>query len=235
MRKFGLLAIAGITLAACASTPGTTPEATTPPSPATPPAASADEVPAPPSGALPDAAIWRDEGDGHLRHIPSGAICPSNWGSFNRTDNVEFKSDGSDVGCGYFSEELYTTLTFYIYRNSEPMDQEFAAVMDLVKNRVPVHEDTDFPGLGPSSSGGFSYLSDAIEFKNSVGAKIRSAALLTEHFGWRLKMRVTYPAEFAAQIETIAGTMLLGQYENIMPGGVAPVAPDAPPALNQKT
>lgn len=185
--------------------------------------------------ALSDDEIWRSEDDGNLRHIQSGGICPQNWGSFERTQNVIYDQNGSDVGCNYVSNDLYTDLTFYFYRNDEPLEQEFAGVMDIVKNRHPASKDSALPNINVPGSQAFSYLSDAIEFSNSNGIKLRSGALLTEREGWRVKMRVTYPADFAAQIETIAPTMLLGQFDRMDANGIAPDAPEETPTFNQET
>lgn len=184
--------------------------------------------------ALEESEIWQDDGDDNFRHIQSGGLCPEKWGSFTRSSKVIYKQDGSDVGCGYESAELYTAVTFYFYKNGEPIEQEFDGVMGLIKNRTPAHKDAAFTNLAPSSTSGFSYLAGAIDYKNTNGATLRSAALLTQKDGWRLKMRVTYPADYAPEIETTAVTMLLGQFDVLRASGTKPKTSEDEKPAEQK-
>ena len=175
--------------------------------------------------ALKEDDIWSADSSDNLQHIQSGGICPMNWGSFIRTNNVTYSNDGSNVGCGYESAELYTIVTFYFYKNPEPIKQEFKGVMDLIRTRNPVHQDSSFTNIFSNSVSGFSYLADAISYENSSGALIRSGALLSERDGWRIKMRITYPADYAPQIESIVTTMQLAQYDKISEDGITPDHP----------
>ena len=69
----------------------------------------------------------------------------------------------------------------------------------------------------PSHSN-FPYLASGVEFSVVTGETIRSGVWLMEANGWRLKMRVTYPAANAAEMQRFATVALRGQFDRIAQG-----------------
>lgn len=167
------------------------------------------------SPALTEDQIWSTDEDGNRIHLLSGGICPSVWGALKRAEVRTYQADGSNVGCNFENRDTGMVMTFYFYRNGQPLQEEFDETLQLVKNRNPGSKDVTVmsESLGPTAN--FQYLAKGIEFKTASGASIRSGLWLAEVKGWRLKMRVTYPAETAKATQDFVTVALRGQYDRL--------------------
>lgn len=162
---------------------------------------------------LEDDEIWSVSAEGDLTHIQSGGICPLQWGEFTLNKPTIFKRDGSDVSCNYVSQSLDSAYTFYMYRNDEDITAELAGVMQVIQSRNPTAKSADFNIIGPKNDS--YYVADTVESENASGVRTRDGVMLTESKGWRLKLRMTYPAEFAVEREHLAAIMLRGQMDEV--------------------
>lgn len=169
-----------------------------------------------PNRELSNDEIWSVDAAGNLTHIQSGGICPLRWGEFVLNKPTIFKRNGMDVGCNFQSESLRSSFTFYFYTNSESPKQELDGVMSAIKSRNPNGRDVALNYLGPEPQ----YVGAAIESVEDGAEATRDAILLTEDDGWRIKLRMTYPAEFAVEREHLAAIMLQGQIDRVNRNGM---------------
>lgn len=174
---------------------------------------------------LNDNEIWHTDTEGNLTHIQSGGICPKAWGDFSRTGSPIFKQDGTDVGCNLQSEELQASFTFYFYRNSQSTEEDLQGVMDTIKLRVPNSKEYQ-PTLFPLANGDYSI--GMIESAASNGISLHNGVLIAKDSGWQIKLRVTYPAGRAFEMEPIAVTMLTAQMDQVNEAGFTPIREEQP-------
>lgn len=142
---------------------------------------------------------------GNLRHLQSGVDCPLNWGEFTRVEQTVYQADGSDVGCNYVDDDQ-AVFTVYAYRSGLSLAEEVDAIMQQVRQRHPVSRPAEI-GLASAFD---AFVADAIAFEAPGGRTFKSGVVLTEARGWRLKARITYPAEAALEVEQLALLALRG-------------------------
>jgi len=122
-------AVAGLALAACASTDGAPTEAGL-----VAPAAMAgsDFVP------LDDGGVW---------HPASEGRCPAELAGFAYTEPVVFKPDGSDVGCQYRTESDHLTVYFYqsdrLKTASDAAEEAAGAIVYRFQNAQYLKDDSE--------------------------------------------------------------------------------------------
>ena len=180
---------------------------------------------------LEDHEIWFvDRGDNYT-HIQSGLICPATWSGLTRTDSTIYNRTGQDVGCNY-TMGSDAIVTFYAYRNEQPVEQEVEHLMaQVVKTRHPVFEESDLP-LYNSDNAGMNLTGDAITFQSSQGVPMKSGVAVMDSAGWRVKARITYTLAIADEIESFVSISMMGQHERILD---TKAHQDAPPASNEDT
>lgn len=174
---------------------------------------------------LADDEIWATDASGNLTHIQSGGICPLEWREFSFSRSTIFKRDGSDVSCNFQNEELQASFTFYFYRNSQSVEDDLAGVMDAIKLRVPTSTAVQ-PNVFPLADSTYSI--GMVEGTASNGLTRHDGALITKDSGWQIKLRVTYPAGRAFEMEPIAVTMLRAQLDQVNEDGFTPLRQDQP-------
>lgn len=179
---------------------------------------------------LADDEIWSVDSHGNLTHIQSGGICPYEWDEFTLIRPSIFRRDGSDVGCGYQSASLNAIYTFYFYRNDEPLEQHLNGAVETIKSRAPTAKPADLHYLGP---GPHFYSGQVVETTVGEGTK-RDAVLIADDDGWRVKLRMTYPGQFAMEHEHLGAIMLQGQLDRVGHDsvGVQPEIDHTDPELN---
>ncbi len=160
---------------------------------------------------LSDEEIWSTDTEGNITHIQSGGICPKTWGEFDRSQTTIYRRDGSDVGCNYMSVSLNSSFTFYVYQSSVSLAEELDIASGHIQNRKPTAKQVDVYRIPPSPT----YVANGFESTNSSGVKVRDSVLLEDDQGWRVKLRMTYPSEFAQERESLAGIMLQGQVDQV--------------------
>ena len=136
-------------------------------------------------------------------------------GALDRGEVRAYVPDGTNVGCNYEDALNGTIMTFYFYRNSQPIEEEFEEALELVKNRNPGSKTADVTSASIEASKNFPYLAGGIEFKIATGQTIRSGLWMMEANGWRLKMRMTYADVNAAKIQDFGTLALRGQFDRI--------------------
>ncbi len=217
----GLAAI-GLAVTACATQPGTETQI--------PGTAASDQTETPSEAdnlqrkfeemrdrELSNDEIWSLDAVGNLTHIQSGGICPLRWGEFVLTKPTVFNRNGLDVGCNFQSETLNSSFTFYFYLNADTPEQELDSVMSTIKVRAPTGRDVELNFLGSEPN----YVGAAIQSEIEGGGSKRDAVLLAQDDGWRIKLRMTYPADAALEREHLAALMLQGQMDNVGRNGIA--------------
>ena len=180
---------------------------------------------------LEDHEIWFvDRGDNYT-HIQSGLICPATWSGLTRTHSTIYNPMGQDVGCNYARGDD-AIVTFYAYRNGQPVEQEVEQLMaQVVKTRHPVFEESDLP-LHNSDNAGMNLTGDAITFQSPQGVPMKSGVAVMDSAGWRVKARITYTLAIADEIESFVSISMMGQHERILD---TKAHQDAPPAANADT
>jgi hypothetical protein len=179
----------------------------------------AAEEPAP----LAEDEIWRDDGQGNLMHIQSGAQCPQRWGEYTRTRTHVFRPDGLDVGCNFAAPDG-KVMTFYIYESAETLADELDGAFESMKTRQPVSTDARFGSLPESTA----YVGRSLAYEAADGTQMRTSVALADGGGWRLKIRLTCEARLAVQAENAAGVALIGQADRLNSG--KPPAPAVKPS-----
>lgn len=164
------------------------------------------EEPAP----LKEDEIWRQDAEGNLTHIQSGAQCPARWGGYTRTRTSIFKPDGTDVGCNYGAPDD-RVLTFYVYQSDLTLADELDGTLETLKTRQPVSTEAKF-GSPPGSP---AYVGRALAYEAADGRKMRTSVVLSDGGSWRLKIRLTCDAGIAVQAENAAGLALMGQADRL--------------------
>ena len=167
---------------------------------------------------LTDAEIWRIDSNDNYTHIQSGFICPKVWSGFVRNDVKIYQRSGNDVGCNYMDANgSVVTLYAYAYANLPSLDEELNAIMqNIVMVRHPVFEDADVIIRSDPSPQRFGYVGDAIIVTGTDGNQIKTGVFLSDAGPWRMKARVTYPAQQAELVETFVAVSLQGQWDRVV-------------------
>lgn len=164
--------------------------------------------------------IWSVDMDGNFTHIQSGGMCPLEWSQFTLNKPIIFNKNGLDVGCSYLNQPLNSRFTFYFYKNAQPVNEEIVGIEAGIQARIPTAKPVTDVVTMPSPDGPPLYQVRMLESIGRDGTKTRDGVFLTDADGWRLKLRVTYPASRAEEIEVLAAYMILGQMDQISEDGI---------------
>jgi hypothetical protein len=159
---------------------------------------------------LSDEEVWHKDAGGNLTHIQSGAQCPVKWGDYARGRVTTIAPDGTDVGCNYNSPDGKVQ-TLYIYKSDLSLADELTSTVETMKLRQPVSEEAHFGAPGAAKG----YVAQALAYTTASGERMRTSVLLTDGGEWRLKIRLTCPADGAQTAEIAAGIALTGQAERL--------------------
>ncbi len=161
---------------------------------------------------LTDEEIWSVDSQGNLTHIQSGGICPIEWGEFTLAKPSIFNRNGMNVGCNYQSALLQASFTFYMYVNQQDVDDELDEVLNTIKMRSPTAKEVDLHMIGPPP---FYYSGRGLETEIDGGEIKRDAILAANEAGWRIKLRMTYLATDAQEMEHLGAIMLRGKMDRV--------------------
>ncbi len=128
--------------------------------------------------------------DAVLVHEVSAAAFPLHSGSYSRTRAVQYDDDGHDVSVSYASIKPYSVqLTVYVYPATEDVRTHGVTSSRAVQESRPgihvAHE--DFNG------GVWQSIYSFRDMYQGENRPLFSLLVVTEHLGWFVKLRATFP------------------------------------------
>jgi|GEM_PF-5283364 len=137
--------------------------------------------------------VFRYSDNDVIIHTASETLFPVRLAGLQRVQTMVYNANGLDVSANYLSENPGLLITAYIYPSDGRRREEFASVVNAMKQVNPTLKLIE-EGISESNGQeGLRVVYEGISTWNNQSQPVYTYAVLYEYFGWYVKFRITHP------------------------------------------